>query len=298
MKKLIVITTIAVLTTLTANAGVVSSWSDDFTGADGDIVATTANWDATNINWQSLGGAGGWGEYSRTGSDDEYIISNNTFYSYVGPCTLYTNVSLNQKVQVSFIPKNTTGRISLPLTVGSNVTVEVDLENIWANAGNMWGMNQEMKIVLSCSPEIADPHQSTNEYHILIKMRNSTDDYSIYGGYGYTGVDPTDFAQVDYAAPVTPKSIKLVVMGQIDGNTGAKLYVDDVLIGSQTGAFTVDAMQSLHPYIWYGKFTGSDPTIADGGIFIDNYSVAASAIPEPAVFFITGLAVLLIGLKK
>ena len=57
MKKFIITLSVALIATLTVNAGLVTSWSDDFDGADGTPVATSAKWDATNITWQAMGGS-------------------------------------------------------------------------------------------------------------------------------------------------------------------------------------------------------------------------------------------------
>jgi len=289
MKKIITILTVALIATITANAGTVTSWSDNFDGADGTPVATTAKWDATNITWKVMGGS--WTDYDRVGdNDDQYIISNNQFYSYVGPCTLYTNVDMRQQVKVSYIPKEAGERIYMDLSNGI-VTLELDLESVWGNEGNRWGANQEFKVVLPAAPLIIDSHTVTNYCQITFGMRKATDsNVVIKAEAGNTSGGAIPFASTDNVpTTLTPKTAKLVVQA-VAGDTVIKFYVDDTLIGSTNSAFTAAQMATLHPYIWYGKFTGDGETIADGAIFVDNYSLKW-ALAEPSAFLLVLLAV-------
>ena len=289
MKKIITIVGVALIATLTVNAGLVTSWSDDFTGADGTPVATTANWDATNITWKVLGGS--WTDYDRVGNnEDQYIISNNQFYSYVGPCTLYTNVDMRQQVKVSYIPKEAGERIYMDLASGI-VELKIDLESVWGNDGNRWGANQEFKVVLPAAPLIIDSHQVTNYYQITLRMdKSSNTNLIIKAEQGGATYSAASFASTNYNPfTFTPKTAKLVVQA-VGGDTVAKFYVNDQLIGMTNGVFTADQLSRIYPYIWYGKFTGDGAVIADGAIFIDNYSVQW-ALPEPSVFLLALLAV-------
>ena len=289
MGKFITIVIVAIMATLTVNAGLVTSWSDDFTGADGTPVASTANWDATNVIWKLL--ATPWNDTDRTGdNNDEYIISNNQFYAYVGPCELYTNVDLRQQVQVSFVPKDSGDRIYLDLLTGM-IELKIDLAAIWGNEGNRWGANQEYKVVLPAAPIIIDSHKITNYYQITFRMETASLSNLVikaeYGGATYAAVT---FASTNYVpSAFTPKSARLVVQA-VAGDTVAKFYVDDELLGTVNGVLTADQMSRLYPYIWYGKFTGDGSVIADGAIFIDNYSVQW-AVPEPSVFLLVLLAI-------
>ncbi len=288
MKKFIAFVTVAVIATLTVNAGLVTSWSDDFNGADGTPVATSAKWDATNITWQAMGGS--WASYDRVGdNDDQYIISNNQFYSYVGPCTLYTNVDMRQQVRVSYIPKEAGERISMDLANGI-VTLEIDLESVWGNEGNRWNANQEFKVVLPAAPLIGDSHTATNYCQITFGMRAaSASNVIIKAEAGNASGAATSFASTDNVpTTLTPKTAKLTVQAA-GTDTVIKFYVDNNLIGSTNSAFTAAQMATIHPYIWYGKFTGDGSVIADGAIFVDNYSLNW-AIPEPSVFLLALLA--------
>ena len=288
MKKLIAFVGVALIATLTVNAGLVTSWSDDFTGADGTVVAPGAKWDTANIVWQQMGGS--WSTFDRaSNNDDMYIISNNQFYTYLGPCTLYTNVSVDQKTQASFIPQEAGERISLDLANGI-VTLEVDLADMWGNEGNKWGLNLETKISLPCAPIVTDTHQATNYYQIGIKMSDAaTAEYSIYAQFGRLNVDAATFATTNYPTPVTPKTIKLTVQN-VAGDAVARFYVDGQLLGITNGVFTAAQMATLYPYIWEGRFSGDDPVVSDGALFLDNYSVAW-AVPEPSSFLLVLLAI-------
>ena len=169
MKKFITILGVAVMATLTVNAGLVTSWSDDFTGADGTVVAPSANWALTN---QTIGiMANPWpAPTDRSGNnEDVYIISNNQFYSYVGPMTLYTNLNANLKADTSFIPQEAGERIGINLSNGT-VVLEVDLADMWGNEGGKWGNNLEVKVPLPSAPIVTDSHRATNYYQICFKM--------------------------------------------------------------------------------------------------------------------------------
>lgn len=289
MKKLIAIVSVALIATLTANAGLVTSWSDNFDGVDGTPVATSANWDATNIEWQIMGGD--WSTHDRVGNnEDQYIISNNQFYSYVGPCTLYTNVALEQQVRVSYIPKEAGDRISMDLANGI-VTLEIDLESVWGNEGNRWDANQEFKVVLPADPIITDSHTATKYYQITFGMRKaSLSNVIVKAEVGGTAGGAATFASTDNVpTTLTPKTAKLTVQA-VGGDTVAKFYVDGTLINTTNGVFTTTEMATLYPYIWYGKFSGDGMAIADGAIFVDNYSVNW-VLPEPSAFLLLLLAV-------
>ena len=290
MKKFIAIAGVALIATLTVNAGLVTSWSDDFNGADGTVVAPSAKWALTNVVWQAMG-VPNWNTHDRaSNNEDVYIISNNQFYTYLGPCTLYTNVSERQKVQASFIPQESGTPVAVLLSNGI-VTLEVDLADMWGNDGEApWGSpNQEIKIALPCTSIITDTHKVTNYYQIAFKIdKYSSSNYAVYAQSGTKTIGAKSFANVDYASlPVLPKSAKLTVQN-VAGDAVAKLYIDGNFVG-MTNAFTAAQMATLYPYIWEGRFSGGGAEISDGALFLDNYSVAW--VPEPSVFLLTLLAI-------
>ena len=289
MKKIITILSVALIATLTVNAGLVTSWSDDFNGANGTVVAPSANWALTN---QVIGiMASPWPAPTdrSANNEDVYIISNNQFYSYVGPMTLYTNLNANLKAEASFIPQEAGERIALDLSNGI-VTLEVDLKDMWGNEGSKWGVNLEVKVPLPCAPIVTDSHRATNYYQIAFKMSpTSSSNYSVYAQAGALNVNAKTFANINYVSlPVLPKSARLTVQN-VSGDAVAKLYVDGVLIGMTNNAFTAAQMSTLYPYIWEGRFSGDDPEVSDGALFLDNFSV--SWTPEPSCFLFALLAI-------
>lgn len=65
------------------HAGQVTSWADTFTGPDGTVVAPGMNWGYTNLGVERID----WQTYSRPDAEDQYYITNNQLFCYVGPCT-------------------------------------------------------------------------------------------------------------------------------------------------------------------------------------------------------------------
>ena len=280
MKKFIAIVGVALIATLTANAGLVTSWSDDFNGADGAVVAPGAKWGYTNMGVI----AGVWSNpiIPRLDADDQHYITNNTLFCYTGPAT--NNPAVYNKVMSTIYPKTDGTPVHVDLTTGI-LEVEWDLVNMVQNDGNMWGLGQEMKISISPEPVMQDPGDDvTNLYMVTMGIRpDSNGNYYLNntakqagGGNGNIIANTGDIL-----TPVAPVTFKMV----LKSDTSFMCYTNGALFGMTNSA--LPAFEDVYIQVWHGMFNGGGGVVSDGNIELDNFSVDW-AIPEPS-FLLLGL---------
>ena len=279
MEKFIIIVGIAVIATLTVNAGEVITWADDFNGADGTVVAPGVNWGYTNIgqivsNWENP-------VVPRPDADDRHYITNNTLYCYTGPAT--NNLSVYNKVMSTIYPKTDGTPVYVNLTNGI-LTVEWDLVNMTQNDGTTWGLGQEMKVSLSPVPVHKDPYNNTTNLYMVTMGITPSSNGNYYlnsrakqSGGKTNGKLLTGFGIIP--TPVTPVTFKMV----LKSDTFFTCYTNDALFGITNSA--MPAFENVYIQVWHGMFSGAGGTeVSDGNIELDNFSV--TWIPEPSVFLL------------
>jgi len=279
MKKIITILSVALIATLTVNAGLVTSWSDDFNGANGTVVAPGANWGYTNVGVEIE-----WQVVPRPDAEDQHYITNNTLFCYTGPAT--NNPAVYNKVMSTIYPKTDGTPVHVKLTNGT-LTVEWDLVNMTQNDGHRWNLGQEMKVSLSPVPVMQDPgSESTNLYMVIMGIRQSSNGNYYYnsrvkqtgGGNGDALADTGDIS-----TPVEPVTFKMA----LKSDTTFMCYTNDVLFGMTNAA--LPAFEDVYIQVWHGMFNGAGSEVSDGNIELDNFSV--NWTPEPSCFLFVLLAV-------
>jgi hypothetical protein len=258
-------------------------WADNFAGSDGTIVAPSVAWYYTNlgveIEWQVI---------PRLDAQDQYYISNNQLYCYVGPCTNDPNVY--NKVMAAFNPLSSGSPVYLMLTNGQ-IEASFDLKEINANNGGRWGLNQELKLSLSAAPVWADPHPSvTNMYTLKVIVRPGT-------GVGASNVLVQGMIMVTNKQVSLPQTI--IASNYVDAAIPLKMIVrgdstfviltNNAVQAMTNGIMPDGAVNKVYPFFWHGKFTRENGVVADGNMFIDNFVV--KYIPEPVA-----ITVLLLGM--
>ncbi|GEM_PF-1607337 len=282
MKALTIGLSMVVVVALLAQAGEVTQWQDNFTGADGTIVAPSANWSYTNlgveIEWQVI---------PRPDAADQYIISNNQLYCYVGPCT--NNPVVYNKVMTGLQPLSAGTPVFLKL-INGQVEAELDLTATMANLGNQWGLNQEIKLALAAGPDVSDPGSYTNMYYVKLTVQPSNTP-NVRVAASYASVIANTSAELPGANflvqyPLTePLKIKMLVKS----DATYQVYTNGAFWVATNSAIPAAAMETLYPFFWHGKFNGSGGVVADGNVVIDNFMV--KYIPEPVM-----VSILLLGL--
>ncbi|MCX7848064.1 MAG: hypothetical protein N2595_08570 [bacterium] len=280
-RAMIVIWSMVWVLTGAAEAGQVTSWSDTFTGPDGTVVAPSFTWWYTNLGVERSD----WQTYPRPDAQDKYILTNNQLFCYVGPCT--NDPAVYNKVQAGLQPLSDGTPVWMLFTNGQ-VEAEIQINQVTANAGNQWNLNQELKLTLAAGPAIRDPGPYTNMYFVKATVRPSTlSNMRIVPQYALAVSNwNREISTVAFVVPyplTEPVRVKYVVKSDttwIGYTNGALWFVTNDLISA-------DKFQTVYPFIWHGKFNGAGGVSADGTMVVDNFSVGW--IPEP------GLLVVLLG---
>lgn len=258
-----------------AFAGQVTSWSDTFTGSDGTIVAPGANWGYTNLGV----GRADWQTYPRPDAQDAYYITNNQLFCFVGPCT--NDPAVYNKVMAGLQPLSDGTPVWMLFTNGQ-IEAEIQINEVTANAGNRWNLNQELKLALSASPDVRDPDAYTNMYYLKATVRPSSQSnmrvvpqYALAVSNWNREISTNAFV-VPY--PLTePVRVKYV----LKSDTTWIGYTNGALWFMTNGLISADKLETVYPFIWHGKFNGEGGVSADGTMVVDNFSVMW--IPEPGM---------------
>lgn len=167
------------------------------------------------------------------------------------------------------------------LLTNGQVEAELQINEVTANAGNMWNLNQELKLVLSAGPVIRDPGPFTNMYFVKATVRPSTTaqlrvvpQYTLAVSNWNLEIASAAFT-VQY--PLT-EALRLRYIIKSDGTWIG--YTNSALWFVTNGLIPAESMERVYPFIWHGKFNGQGGVVADGTMVVDNFSVAW--IPEPA----------------
>lgn len=275
MKRSVCIFGAVVLTAGMAFAGQVTSWSDNFTGPNGTIVAPSVNWGYTNLGVERAD----WQTYPRPDAADQYYITNNQLFCFVGPCT--NDPTVYNKVMAGLQPLSGGTPVWMLFTNGQ-VEAEIQINEVTANAGNRWGLNQELKMTLAAAPDVRDPGAYTNMYFLKATVRPSSQSnmrvvpqYALAVSNWNREVSSVAF-EVPY--PLTePVRVKYV----IKSDTTWIGYTNGVLWFMTNNLISADKMERVYPFVWHGKFNGEGGVSADGTMVVDNFSVAW--IPEPGM---------------
>jgi hypothetical protein len=253
-----------------AQAGNVTSFTDDFTGSDG-----------TSIFGSSWGYAdqgvelSDWAVHPRTAAADVYEIQSNAMYAEVTPLETADPAEYN-KIMSSIYPIDGGSQASLSIGADELVTYEIDLMNIAANEGHRWSLNQEVKLVLTDSPAVfSDPNSSFDNYVLKLTVRPNTDANAFRViGTANSGGAGTDSTAVDVVAPAGDYPYKMRMTLDADGN--ADFYLDDMT--TSLGTVTGTAMGTVYPYVWVGKFNGGATVLTEGNVVLDNYLVEVGSM--------------------
>jgi hypothetical protein len=272
-----------------ASAGEFVTFSDDFTGADGTTVAPGTDWGYENVGVEDIS----WTTIPRPDAQDQYIITNNQLFMYVGPCT--NDPTVYNKVQAAIWPIVGGTRGYVVFTNGE-VTASFDLNEVIVNEGHAWALNQEVKLNLAAGPITLDPDAKTNSLAVKCSIRpNGLDGVGNVSNVQITAYLNTPTNRVNFPGyqidgyPITPFEVKIV----LEKSGMAKVYVGGVMRHMTNALDFVDlgAVDKIYPYIWHGMFQGRDsnqtvPT--DGKTIIDNFNVQWT--PEPGAFALLVLA--------
>jgi hypothetical protein len=272
---------------LAAGAAEELAWTANFTGANGAVVAPSVAWNYTNLGVEVAGSV----VVPRPDAADQYYCTNDQLFCYVGPCT--NNPLVYNKVMAAFNPLSSGTPVYLTLTNGQ-VEASFDLKSIVANAGNRWGLNQELKLSLSAAPVWADPGPYTNMYSMRITVRPSAgtgaSNVLVQGSIMVTNAQHKLLQSVvasNYAAAAM--SLKMIVTS----DATFAILTNNAVQTIATGCMPAGLMPRVYPFFWQGKFSGEPGVgvVADGNMQIDN--VAVAYVPEPAALALAVLALAL-----
>ncbi len=251
-----------------AQAGQVTDWQDTFTGTNGMIVAPGTRWDYVNIGVES----NDWVTHPRPWAEDAYIVTNNQFYCYVGPCN--ADPSIYNKVQACFWPKSADDSpMYIDMQPGQAIRCGMTVADVWGNDGHRWQLNQEFKMTLTPVPIRVDPENlGTNSFEIKWRIRPvSSPGSEIWVCYGtgesaksdlwYSGIVATNDA--------TPVSLSMV----ISSNGRFAFYRNAQKQAEVNTGIPYERLQRLYLQVWHGKFNGQGPESTDGYMIIDNVSL-------------------------
>jgi len=285
MKTLVIGLSLMAGFALRATAGEVTLWQDNFTGADGTIVAPSANWGYTNLGVEV--NSPSWAVVPRPDAADQYLISNNQLYCYVGPCT--NDPAVYNKVMAGLQPLSGGTPVFLLLTNGQ-VEAEFELTAVTANLGNQWDLNQELKLALAAGADMSDPGSYTNMYYVKLTVRpGNITNVRVAASYASaaSGVN-AELPGANFLVPY-PLAEPLKVKMLVKRDATYQVYTNGAFWVATNNALAATAMETVYPFFWHGKFNGSGGVVADGNVLIDNFVV--KYIPEPVL-----VGLLLLGL--
>lgn len=284
MKALAIGVSVVAGMALMATAAEEVLWADNFYGTDGTMVAPSAAWAYTNLGVEI---ETAWQVIPRPDAQDQYYISNNQLYCYVGPCTNVMNVY--NKVMAAFNPLSSGSPVYLMLTNGQ-IEASFDLKEINANAGGRWGLNQELKLSLCAAPVWADPGVYTNMYTLKVTVRpgtGATASNVLVQGMIMVTNKQVNLPQTIIASNYVDAAIPLKMIVRNDSTF--IILTNNVVQAMTNGFMPAGAIDKVYPFFWHGKFTKDNDVVADGNMFIDNFVV--KYIPEPVA-----ISVLLLGM--
>ncbi len=257
------------LTALFAQAAVV--FTDDFTGSDGTAI-TSGNWGYVDLGFV---GSDSWNVLSRTAAADVFEIQSNRLYTEITPLET-TDPSERNKVMASIYPKSGASQLAVPVSSGDKFVCEFDFADLTHNSGNMWGLNQELKLVLrDTAANFADPGSGDGSlfFKITVRPDGHANKFEILG-VDYRGAGAETEAVVFPNTADMPLSLR--VEHHSDGET--VFLIDGRVIGSFSGS----ALTTIYPYIWRGLFSGGASELSAGSMTIDNV-VISTATSETTV---------------
>jgi hypothetical protein len=270
----------AAATTLTPS-GLGTVFSDDFTGADNTAITTT-DWGYMDLGVEVVPGGS---VVPRTApAADIFEIRGNELYAEITPLETADSATYN-KVMAAIYPESGGSPVYATIASGEKVVFEADLTDYVNNLGNMWGLNQQLKLVLSKrAGTYTDPHQAAADtnYVLIVTVHQSdnANQISVQGTYNRAGTQiatPSVNFTNSAALPLH------LTMEHYSSGTTAYL-VNGTLVGMLSGT----ALPTVHPYIWLGKFNGGGAELTAGSVTLDNVGITladAGSAPDAASGF-------------
>lgn len=272
-KGLFAIAALLMLAGVAAQADNVA-FTDNFTGVNGtSVIGSSWGYQDDGVELSD------WAVHPRTAPADIFQIQNNSLYAKITPLEIPTTTDYD-KVMASIYPMVGGSQVSLGLGAGQKAVYSVDLLNASANDGAKWGMNQQIKLVLTDGVNnFMDPNSSSaNSFVFCLTVRRSSDTNALtYQGLTFTGGTQASTTTQTITRPAAGYPYKMQM--SVDNTGLASFYFNDTTTPFAT--LQGVAMTNLHPYLWCGKFNGDGTQPADGDVTLDNYSVGVVNITKP-----------------
>ena len=275
MGNIIRIIGIVVVASLTVNASAVS-WQDDFNGPNGTIVAPGTDWGYTNLGVELAD----WNVHPRPDANDQYYITNNQLYCYVGPCT--NDPSVYNKVMCNIYPQTNGSPLHVNIAEGE-LKVQWDLIDMQHNDGHKWENGQEIKITVSPIPFTTDPHYyktgqgptPTNFYEVQIKIGPSSiaERYTLKVSNANATGKYSTIKKMSVSNAFFPTTISFIQKG----NGSFTCYTNDAEFASIPDATVI---QDAYIQIWHGMFNGDGSMSSTGHMIIDNFNIGQTPKPD------------------